>query len=55
MQEFDLKVVYKLGHVHFVPNLFRINHGKSTIKVKDHLPNGHLFLVNVEWYGPIIE
>jgi hypothetical protein len=29
LQEFDFKVVYKLGQVHFLPNhLFRINHGE---------------------------
>jgi hypothetical protein len=29
LQEFDFKVVYKLGQVHFLPNhLFKISHGE---------------------------
>jgi hypothetical protein len=56
LQEFDLKIVYKPNKVHFLPNhLSRISHGELAKGVDDQLPNAHLFIVGVDWYGPIIE
>jgi hypothetical protein len=43
LQEFDFKVIFKLGHVHFLPNqLSIINHGEPTIGVENQLPNAQL-------------
>ncbi len=51
-----LKIVYKLGQVHFLPkHLSKISHGELVEGVDDQLPNAHLFNVGVDWYGPIIE
>jgi hypothetical protein len=36
LEEFNLKVVYKLGRVHFLPNhLFKIGHGEPAVGIKD--------------------
>jgi hypothetical protein len=46
LQEFDFKVVYKLGQVHFVPDhLSQIGYGESTIGVEDQLLDIALFVV----------
>jgi len=56
LQEFDFKVLLKLGHVHFLPNqLSRINHGKLVIGVEDQLPNVQLFGIKIYYYGQIID
>jgi hypothetical protein len=54
LQEFDSKVVYKPGWIHFVPNqLSQISHGEPTIRVKAQLLDAILFTLG--WYGPILE
>jgi hypothetical protein len=56
LQEFDLKVVYKSSWVHFVlDQLFHISHGELVIGVKNQLFNAMLFIVGMDWYGPILE
>jgi hypothetical protein len=56
LQEFDFKVVLKLGRIHFLPDhLSRINHGELVIGIDDQLLDVHLFNVGLDWYGPIIE
>ncbi len=56
LQEFDLKVVYKPGRVHFLANhLSIISHGEPKEGVDDRLFDAHLFNVGIDWYGPIIE
>jgi hypothetical protein len=55
LQEFNLKIVYKLGQVHFVPDqLFQISHGEPTIRVEDQLLDAMLFTTGINWYGPIL-
>ncbi len=40
LQEFDFKIIFKLGWVHFLPNqLSRISHGELAIGVEDQFPN----------------
>jgi hypothetical protein len=48
LQEFDFRGIYKLSHVHFVPDhLFRITHGKLAIGVEYCLlGNAFIFFVN---------
>ncbi len=56
LQEFDFKVVYKPGRVHFLLDyLSKISHEEPTKGVDDQLPNIHLFNVGVDCYGQIIE
>jgi hypothetical protein len=56
LQEFDFKVIFKQGWVHFLPNqLSRIKHGKLTIVVEDQLLNAQLFGMEIDWYGQIID
>jgi len=44
-----LKIVYKLGQVHFLPkHLSKISHGELVEGVDDQLPNAHLFNVGVD-------
>jgi hypothetical protein len=46
-QEFDFKVNFKLGLVHFIlDQLSKINHGKSTIRVEDQLHHAQLFSID---------
>jgi hypothetical protein len=36
LQEFDFKIIYKSGRIHFLPNcMSRINHGELTEGVDD--------------------
>ncbi len=45
LQEFDFKVIFKLGEVHFLPNqLSIINHRELTIGVEDQLRDAQLSL-----------
>jgi hypothetical protein len=48
LQEFDFRVIYKLSHVHFVPDhFFRITHGKLATWVEYYLlGNAFIFFVN---------
>ncbi len=56
LQEFDFKIIFKLGRVQFLPNqLSKINHGKLTIGVEDQLADAQLFGIIIDWYGQIIE
>jgi hypothetical protein len=49
LQEFDFKVVYKLGQIHFVPNhLSWISHGEPTAWVEDQLLDATLFVVQID-------
>jgi hypothetical protein len=52
-QEFDFKVIFKPGQVHFLLNqLSRINHEELAIGV-DPLSNAQLFGIKIDWYGQI--
>jgi hypothetical protein len=54
-QEFDFKIIFKLGWVHFLPNQLSIlNHGESVIRVEDQLHDAQLFGIEINWYGHII-
>ncbi len=56
LQEFDFKVIFKLGRVHFLPNqLSIINHGEPAIGVEDQLFNAQLFGIQIDWCGQIID
>ncbi len=56
LQEFDFKVIFKPGQVHFLPDqLFIINHGKLVIGAEDQLFDTQLFGIEIEWYGHIID
>jgi hypothetical protein len=49
-------VVYKLGQIHFVPNhLSQIGHSEPTTRIENQLLNVALFIVQINWYAPIIE
>jgi len=54
LQEFNFKVIYKLGKVHFIPNqLLRTTNGKHAISVEDQLLDVTIFLLTIDWYTPI--
>ncbi len=47
-QEFDFKVIYKLGKVHFLPDhLSQISHGESPRGIEDQLLDISLFIVSI--------
>jgi hypothetical protein len=49
LQEFDFKVIFKLGWVHFLPNqLSIINHRELTIGVEDQLLDVQLFGIEID-------
>jgi hypothetical protein len=55
IQEFDIKVIFKLGHLHFLPDqLSIINHMELVIRVEDQLLDAQLFGIKIDWYGQII-
>jgi hypothetical protein len=48
-QEFDFKVVYKLGKVHFLFNhLAWVIHGESLQGVDDQLLDANLFIISID-------
>jgi hypothetical protein len=52
LQEFDFKVIFKPGWVHFLPNqLSIIDHGVLVIEVEDQLFDAQLFGIKIDWYG----
>jgi len=54
LQEFNFKVIYKPGNVHFIPNqLLRTTNGKLAISVEDQLLDAIIFLLIIDWYTPI--
>jgi hypothetical protein len=58
LQEFDSKIIFKLGWVHFLPDqLSIINHGELAIGVEDQLPDAQLFGIEIDRYasGQIID
>jgi hypothetical protein len=56
LQEFDFKVIFKLGRVHFLlDQLSIINHGELTIGLEDQLHDAQLFNRKFDWYGQIID
>jgi hypothetical protein len=56
LQEFEIKVIFKPSHVHFLlDQLFRINHEEPTIGVEDQILDAQLFGIEIDWYGQIID
>jgi len=48
--------ILQIGQIHFVLNqLSWTNHGELVMRVEDQLPNAILFIVGIDWYGPIVE
>lgn len=46
LQEFDFKVVYKLGKIHFLlEHLLKISHGEPIEGIDDQLPNAHTYSI----------
>lgn len=48
--------ILQIGQIHFVLNqLSWMNHGELVMRVEDQLLNAILFIVGIDWYGPIVE
>ncbi len=56
MQEFNFKVIYKLGKVHVVPNqLSHARNGELVVGMEDQLFDVVIFILTSDWYTPIKE